>query len=154
MRSSLAGRLAASLVLGGVIALLQSGCASEPTSTETSSAPQFATTSGPVLQVGGPDSISATGNYTYSAYWPAAYANVLWYGRTCSTNSITSCTAPWVQKYDVSFDGLDHWYHTERLTLSCPVKPPYFQNKVVASAFGQQPQTAYKVTKLCSASPN
>src|SRR5580765_8016627 len=70
MRWSLSGKFAAMFALSGTIALLQTGCTTEPTSAHTAviphdGGPAFVNT----LSVFGPDSITATGNYTYTAYW-------------------------------------------------------------------------------------
>ena len=144
-----ASRLAAVLALSGALAF-QSACSNEPTSDVE--APSFAT--GPVLTVGGPDSIYKSGNYTYGAHFGVPYAGFGWYTRYCTTFTVASCTAPWVQAVGASMP--DPWRSllTRYLTYTCAVKAnKTFQVKVIGTGFGQPAQTAYRVTKLCGTNP-
>jgi hypothetical protein len=151
MRWSLSGKFAALLALSGTIALLQTGCTTEPTSADTAviphdGGPAFVNT----LSVFGPDSITATGNYRYTAYWSVVYPQLFWYTRTCSTLTVASCTGTWAQALDVSYDGSGHYNLTRHLIKDCTGGgTKSFQNKVVGSGFGIPAQTVYKVTKLC-----
>jgi hypothetical protein len=144
-------RLAVLLALSGALVAVQSACSNDPTS-EKVDPPSFA--SGPVLTVGGPDSIYASGTYTYGAHFGAPYAWFAWWTRSCSTLTVASCTSTWNQAADVA--RLDDWRTQIRrfLTYSCaPKAAKSFQVKVTAGGFGQPAQTKYKVTKLCGSNP-
>lgn len=103
------------------------------------------------LTLGGPDAITQSGNYTYSAYFGAPYPQFLWYKRTCATATVASCTATWTQVTS----GIDNSQvyrsnYTTYLTRDCTGGGTRsFQVKVVASGFGQPAQTKYKATRLC-----
>lgn len=145
------GRKLAVLALSAALAAVQSACSSDPTS-EKLDPPSLAT--GPVLSVGGPDSIYVSGTYTYGAYFGAPYAWFAWWTRSCPTLSLTSCTATWNQVADASMP--DPWRSQIRrfLTYSCtPTTTKSFQVKVTAGGFGQPAQTKFKVTKLCGSNP-
>jgi hypothetical protein len=151
-------RFAGLIVLVGTLALLQTGCSNEPTASETAepgAGIATSTTSGVVLTVSGKDSIFSTANYTYHANWEGLYPQLLWYTRTCATLTVASCTGTWLRALDVShIEGSTGWDLTRHLVYDCSGGgTKSFQNKVVASGFGQPAQTVYKTTKLCGQSP-
>jgi hypothetical protein len=150
MRCFLNRRIAAFILIAGSLVVLQSGCATEPTSTEAAVKPQTATASGFTLSVYGPDSIYVSGKYTYTAYWNAPYPHVVWYDRFCSTLTVGSCSTTWIQVTGFSDDGSGHYSYTKALTRDCTGGgTKSYQTKVIASGFGVPAQTAYKTTKLC-----
>jgi hypothetical protein len=158
MRCVLRGRFAGLIVLVGTVALLQTGCSADPTASETAEPAagiSTSTASGPVFTVNGPAEIPATGYYTYGAYWEGLYPQVIWYTRTCATLTVDSCTGAWNLALDVTHtDGTLWWNLTRRLVYDCGgAGKKTFQNKVVASGFGQPARTLYKVTKLCGSQP-
>jgi hypothetical protein len=150
MQGILSRKLAIVLALSGALAV-QSACSNEPTS-ETEDRPSLA--AGPVLSLGGPDSIYITGNYTYGARLGANYAKFTWWTRSCSTLTVASCTTGWSIAPD--FAKIDPYTTqlTRRLTYSCSPLGKSYQVKVTASGFNVGPQTAYKATKLCGSNPN
>lgn len=134
----------AALSLGG------SGCSSEPTAADQGVVPHSGTASAITLTVGGPDSITVTGNYQFGAFYNGLYPQVILYTRTCTSLSVSTCTTPWSQATDASWDGQQHWYFTRRLVKDCTFNgKKSYQVKGTASGFGQPLQTAYHVTKLC-----
>lgn len=154
MNCVLRQRFAGLIVLVGTLALLQTGCSADPTASETAEPAAGiakSTASGPVFTLTGPDSIYTTGNYTYRVYWEGLYPTVLWYTRSCATLTVASCTGAWLQAGDVSHvpNSLE-WKLTRPLVYDCTGGgTKSFQNKAVASGFGQAPRTLYKTTKLC-----
>ena len=145
-------RFVVALALAGALAAVQSACSNDPTS-ENVDRPSLASSA--VLTVGGPDSIYVSGTYTYGAHFGALYASFGWWTRSCSTLTVASCTSAWNQAADVI--TVDQWTTQIRRSLSYSCAPKAvksFQVKVTASGFGQPPQTAYKVTKLCGSNPN
>lgn len=157
MRCSLRQRFAGLIVLAGTIALLQTGCSTEPTANETAeptARPSASTASGFTLVVGGPDSIWTTAYYNFGAHWSAPYPTLIWYTRSCATLKVATCAGAWNLAADVSYDGSATWTLTRRLVYDCSGGgTKSFQNKVVASGFGVPAQTVYKITKLCGQNP-
>lgn len=149
--SSQRNRLLLVALIGGSV--LQVACAPEPTSLMEEKQVSFAA-SDVQLTVGGPSSITVTGNYTYGAHFAVPYAWFNWWTRTCNTATVASCTSAWLGAANVA--QIDPWTTqlTKRLIYNCGFKAPVsHQVKVTAGGFGVPPQTAYKVTLLCGEGP-
>lgn len=121
----------------------------------------------PVLTVSGPDSIPASGNYTYYATFDAPYASFQWATRTCNTASVSTCTTSWSSAtgsyYNPITESLTRYLTARTCSTAGQAAKLYsadaigtvytYQVRVIASGFGQPAQTAYKVTNLCVAEP-
>jgi hypothetical protein len=121
----------------------------------------------PVLAVYGPDSISASGNYTYYAYFDALYPSFQWATRTCNTASVDTCTTTWSTAigtyYNPGAESLTEYLtartcstggQAAKLHSANVIGTVYtYQVRVIASGFAQPAQTVYKVTNLCVTEP-
>jgi hypothetical protein len=132
-----------------IATLLQVGCSSDPT-TASSDAVPF---SGPVMRVtaslSGPDSVWTSGTFTYTASYNAPYAWFEWATRQCPTSTVASCTTAW---FNTGCNMINSTTCTNNHFVSrdCTLNGQRsFQVRVIAHAFGQVPQTLYKVTNRC-----
>lgn len=127
-----------SLVLSALtLALLLTG-AITPTASAT-----------PTLSVGGPNYITKSGTYRYTASLSAPYNWFQFSHRFCPTSNIDTCTAQWspVQSFN---DGVNPAYADMFVPRDCTGNgTKTHQVRVVAGAFGVGAQTKYKVTLQC-----
>jgi len=84
----------------------------------------------------GPDSITSTGNYTYTASYLAPYASFQWATRSCATATVDSCTTAWTVAFGSYRDQFSETL-TRYLTYTCPLslKPTVntYQVRVIGS---------------------
>lgn len=108
----------------------------------------------PTLTVGGPNYITATGWYRYTASLSAPYNWFQFSFRFCPSSDIGSCTAQW-SPLQVHNDGVNPAFADSHITRDCTGKgTKTHQVRVVAGAFAVGPQTQYKVTLQCFELPN
>ncbi len=133
-------------------------CSRDATSPPTKApvSPQVAspaTTSGGELQLYGPDSIYQNGTYRYTAQLLLPYPNFQWANRFCDVLDVDSCTSTWIQVFATP-DGDYSQHYDHYLAPDCSGDSTRsYQIRVIATAFGNGPQTKYKVTKLCVQPP-
>ncbi len=103
----------------------------------------------PTLTVGGPNYITQSGTYRYTAQLSAPYNWFQFSHRFCPTSSIDACTTQWsaVQSFN---DGVNPAYADMFIPRDCTNNgTKTHQVRVVAGAFGVGAQTKYKVTLQC-----
>jgi hypothetical protein len=153
-----AKRAALVLLIGGATALA-AACSKETAGDPT--APQDPggrlTINTVTLTLYGPDSITATGNYSYVANFSSPYPSFQWFARKCASLTVSACDATgpvWTELYSgIEANGYSQTYTTGLVPDCTGMGTKSYQVRVTASGFAQGPQTKYKATKLCAELP-